>query len=144
MGHNDLIHTIGHKVWPMQWNLPKCRHKPFLDKDLNYRCKYCQVKLRKIIQTMATITNADGSVTEFKIGEDDTEQVTTTKQSKPVTLNKDGTPRKKRGPNKQFNFPRKTLSAQVSLDDYNALVSVFGKPTEAVNQLIKLWKGQTK
>lgn len=86
---------------------------------------------------MATVTNADGTVTEFKIGQDETEAPKPVDSSK---LNKDGTPRKKRGPAKKFDFDRKTISAIVAVPDYADLVNAFGTPSKAIEALIKLWR----
>lgn len=85
---------------------------------------------------MATVTNSDGSTSEFKIGQDDEATVS-------VKLNKDGTVRKKRGPAKKYTFDRKVLGAAIALNDYNELLSQFGSCTNAVTELVKLWR-QTK
>lgn len=70
---------------------------------------------------MATITNADGTITEVKISQEEV------------------VAKKKRGPAKKFDFERKTISAMVNVTDYDNLVKAFGSPTNAVNELIKLW-----
>jgi hypothetical protein len=95
---------------------------------------------------MATTLNADGTVTQFKIGDEEHKEIglVADKNGVPIDftqkLNKDGSVKKKRGPAKKFDFDRKTISAMVAVPDYTDLVNAFGTPSEAIQALIKLWR----
>ena len=45
---NDFIHTVGHLVWPLQYQQPKCFHKGYIHPKAGYRCRYCGVKLKSV------------------------------------------------------------------------------------------------
>ena len=87
---------------------------------------------------MATVHNPDGTVSEFKIGQDD--EVSTTVS---VKLNKDGSVRKKRGPAKKDNTPKKVFGAAIPVTDYDSLVAEHGSVTKGMNYLLSLYR-QTK
>lgn len=94
---------------------------------------------------MATQLNPDGTVTEFKIGQEEVEATATATQassdsSKPLKLNKDGTPRKKMGPKKKFLNERKVLSGYIDANDWDSVVKEFGTPTNAITQLVERFK----
>lgn len=82
---------------------------------------------------MATVTNPDGTVTEFKIGEE--EQATNEVK-----------PKRKPGKAKVYNYERKMFGAQVKTEWVNELIAEFGNPTAAINALIEAYrkaKGQS-
>lgn len=97
---------------------------------------------------MATTLNADGTLTEFKIGQvidDEINEVfpkvnTQSTKTKPAKLKKDGTPRKQMGPRKKFHNERKVLSGYIDLNDHNMLINEFGSGTNAIVQLIERFK----
>ena len=73
---------------------------------------------------MATQINPDGTVTQFVIGQEDDIELAAPKQAK------------KRGRSKTFNFERKLIGAQIPLDQYNRLMTLFSNPTEALNTVV--------
>lgn len=78
---------------------------------------------------MATVTNPDGSVTEFKIGQEENETVQAT--------GTDAKPKRKPGKAKVYNYERTMFGAQVNVDWVNDLKAEFGNPTAAINALIE-------
>lgn len=88
---------------------------------------------------MATQINPDGTVTEFKIGQEElTETVA-------VKLNKDGSVAKKKGKPKRDDIVRKSFCFAAPVTDYDALIADFGSCAKAGNALLALWhktKGQ--
>lgn len=84
---------------------------------------------------MATQTNPDGTVTEFKIGQEEIPAVEYSGK-----LKKDGTPRKKMGPKKKYENERKAISAYIDVQDHNSLIADFGSGTIAITKLIELYK----
>jgi hypothetical protein len=108
---------------------------------------------------MATQLNPDGTVTEFKIGQEEPATVTVqataeVKETKPKRsrsaqakfdehgnrLNKDGTVRKKMGPKKKFTNERKVLSGYIDVSDHNWLITKFGSGTNAIIKMLETIK----
>jgi hypothetical protein len=85
---------------------------------------------------MATVQNADGTITQFVIGQD--EAISVLNAAKPVKLNKDGTVAKKHGPVKKDHTPKKVFGAAIPVVDYDSLVAEHGTVTKAMNYLLSL------
>lgn len=50
MNDKTFIYTVGHLIWPMQYNNPKCPHKGYIHPKIGYRCRYCGIKLKTNIK----------------------------------------------------------------------------------------------
>lgn len=87
---------------------------------------------------MATQINTDGTVTEFKINNEEIKAIEYSSK-----LKKDGTPRKAMGPRKKYTNERKAISAFIDVQDLNLLLGEFGTGTKAILALIDHYK-QTK
>lgn len=95
---------------------------------------------------MAIVTNPDGTVSEFKIGQEDSEPelLPTNLVSDTVKLVADKPVKRKPGKAKQFHYERKILGAMVDKTIVDELLAEFGTPTNAVNAVVAFYQKHKK
>lgn len=96
---------------------------------------------------MAIVTNPDGTVSEFKIGQDESEPelLPTNLVSDTVKLVTEAKPAKRKpGKAKQFHYERKILGAMVKKEFVDELLAEFGNPTNAVNAVVAFYREHKK